>query len=221
MLHQSVSLSWSAMEALPSEEVDDAPEEVDPRISVLVEEFQVALESEADDTSIVQRFLMHGRSYAVDDSQEFEIKRSIAQEFSLNVSTDLFVVGSAKLGFSIAPDQRWKPFGNESDIDIAIISHDLYQTVWHEVYDYSTSGADWPDKRQFQKYLFRGWIRPDLLPSGPTFDFVDRWWAFFQQLKAREIAGPYKIAGALYHDTEFLRKYHAFNVARCRRIGEE
>lgn len=73
------------MEALPSEEVDDAPEEVDPRISVLVEEFQVALESEADDTSIVQRFLMHGRSYAVDDSQEFEIKRSIAQEFSLIV----------------------------------------------------------------------------------------------------------------------------------------
>jgi len=208
------------MEGPPSEEAD-APEQVDPRIPALIEEFQVTLESEPDDTAIVQRFLLHGQSYAVNDSQEFEIKRLIAREFGLNVSTDLFVVGSAKLGFSIAPDQRWKPFGNDSDVDIAIISHDLYQTVWHEVYDYNASGADWPKKRQFQKYLFRGWIRPDYLPAGPTFNFVDRWWKFFRDLKANEIAGPYKIAGALYHDTEFLRKYHAYNVARCRKIGDE
>ena len=130
-------------------------------------------------------------------------------------------MGSAKLGFSISPSKRWRPFGDRSDIDVAIVSHDLYQTVWHEVYDYSVSGADWPKKDKFQQYLFRGWIRPDYLPSGPTFEFVESWWEFFRGLKADEIAGPYKIAGALYHDIEFLWKYHANAVAGCRGIGEE
>ncbi len=53
------------VEGIPSREFDDPPEEVDPRIPALVEEFQLTLESELDDTAIVQRFLLHGQSYAV------------------------------------------------------------------------------------------------------------------------------------------------------------
>ena len=122
-------------------------------------QFQQALVSEIDDRTMVERFLFHGDCHAVDETAHFEIKRRIAQEFGIGVSTDIFVVGSAKLGFSISPSKRWRPFGDRSDIDVAIVSHDLYQTVWHEVYDYSVSGASWPKKDKFQQYLFRGWIR--------------------------------------------------------------
>lgn len=204
--------------SLDCEPMEDSPLSA---IQSRVQEFRQALVIENDNRAIVERFLFHGQCYAISEDSHFTIKQRIAQEFGIDVSTDLFVVGSAKLGFSISPSQRWKHFDDESDVDVAIISHELYQTVWHEVYDYSNSGADWPNKERFQKYLFRGWIRPDYLPTGPTFQFVEQWWEFFRALKAEEIAGPYKIAGALYHDIEFLRKYHANAVAACRAIGEE
>ena len=187
----------------------------------LILEFQQALVAESDDATIVERFLLHGHCYALDESAHYEIMRRIAQEFGINVSQEMFIVGSAKLGFSISPTQRWKHFDDESDVDIAIVSHQLFQAVWHEVYDYTLSGAYWPDRNKFQKKFLQGWIRPDLLPNSPTFDFVERWWDFFRSLKAEQLAGPYKIAAALYHDLEFLKKYQASAVAACRGTGEE
>ena len=178
--------------------------------------FQQALVAEASDEAIVEQFVLHGQSFAVDDSASFQIKQRIAQQFGLNVLTDIFVVGSAKLGFSISPRKRWKHFGDQSDVDVAIVSHDLYETVWHEVHDYAMSGAYWPEREKFIKYLFQGWIRPDYLPSTKSFPFSSQWWEFFRGLKAQQLAGPYKIAAGLYHDFHFLKKYHATAVAGCR-----
>jgi hypothetical protein len=183
--------------------------------------FRQALVPQSDDKAIVEQFLLHGQCFAIEETVEFQIKQRIAQEFDLNVLTDIFVVGSAKLGFSISPKKRWKHFGDQSDVDVAIVSHELYETVWHEVHDYATSNAYWPERGQFIKYLFQGWIRPDYLPSSASFTFSDRWWDFFRELKAQELAGPYKIAAGLYHDFHFLTKYHATAVATCRTTEEQ
>jgi len=186
-----------------------------------IAEFRRSLDTTPSDTAVVERFLLHGPCTAIDDGAHFEIKQRIAQEFSINVVTEMFIVGSAKLGFSISPSKRWNSFGDRSDVDVAIVSHKLYQAVWHEVYDYTTSGAYWPDRNRFQKYLLQGWIRPDLLPPSAAFDFVGRWWDFFRTLKAERVAGPYKINGALYHDLDFLKKYQATAVAACRSSEEQ
>jgi hypothetical protein len=132
------------------------------------------------------------------------------------VHQDIFVVGSAKLGFSISPKKRYRLFGDQSDIDIAIVSHDLYERVWHETHEYMNSGAYWHNKREFERYLAWGWIRPDKLPGGPTFEFTDMWWNFFRSLQQSRRYGPYKIAAAVYHDMSFLTKYQMGSVASCR-----
>ena len=43
---------------------------------------------------------------------------------------NVYLVGSAKLGFSIAPHKLWQPFSDESDIDVVIISEDLFKSLW-------------------------------------------------------------------------------------------
>ena len=181
--------------------------------------FQAALLSEAHDRVVVQQHVLHGSCFAVTESDHFLLKQAVASEFRLEVATDVFVVGSAKLGFSIAPNKRWRGFGDYSDIDVAIVNHQLYQTVWHEVDEYRQSGADWPRKREFERYLAWGWIRPDKLPRSQVFSFSNRWWDFFRELQSKRIAGPYKIAAALYHDIDFLVTYQMQAVGSCRSVG--
>ena len=105
---------------------------------------------------------------------------------------------------------------DHSDVDVAIVSHELYEKVWHEVHQYSLGGADWPNQARFEKYLAWGWIRPDLLPRSTSFAFSNGWFEFFQGLKADRIAGPCKIAAAIYHDLSFLIKYQKGSVMKCR-----
>lgn len=168
---------------------------------------------------MVQEHVLHGGCFAVSEATHFQIKNRVAQEFDLEVVTDVFIVGSSKLGFSIAPRKRWRVFGDSSDVDVAIINHNLYQTVWHEVNEYRQSGADWPHQHDFEKYLARGWIRPDKLPMSPVFAFSNRWWDFFRSIQAQRVAGPYKVAAAIYHDVEFLVNYQMQAVSACRDSG--
>lgn len=185
-------------------------------IDLRIADFRSALSVEPDDHAIVQRHLLHGACYAVPENVTFTIKDRIATNFGLNAVTDIYVVGSAKLGFSIRPSQRWKHFDDDSDIDVAIVSHDMYQTLWHELHDYHLSGADWPRRKDFVRYLAQGWLRPDFLPPSTMFSFGDGWWKFFNELKAEQLVGPRKINAGLYHDIAFLTKYQAAGVSACR-----
>lgn len=181
-----------------------------------IDAFKVGLTVEPDDVTFVERYVLHGSCFAVTEDVQYMLKERIAGQFGVVALTDIFVVGSAKLGFSIKPAQRWKHFDEQSDVDVAIVSHDMYQTVWHELHEYHISGDDWPSRGRFVEYLAQGWIRPDLLPPSKRFSFGDQWWDFFRALKAEQLAGPCKINAGLYHDLLFLTKYQAGGVAACR-----
>lgn len=185
-------------------------------LSGRVDHFKQVLAEQADDHGIVNQHLLHGSCFAIDDDAVYSVKNAIAGQYGLQAITDVFVVGSSKLGFSIAPQKRYRHFGQTSDIDIAIINHDLYQKVWHEVDEYSRSGSYWPDKDRFNKYMSKGWIRPDKLPSSPIFGFAAEWFRFFRSLQANRIAGEYKVSAAIYHDMEFLVRYQSEAVSKCR-----
>ena len=178
--------------------------------------FEGFLLREPLDERIVNSKIFHGGCYALNEEQHFTLKERIAAQFSLSAHQDIFLVGSAKLGYSIAPRKRYRPFSDTSDIDIAIVSHDLYQRVWHEAHTYADSGADWLKKEKFQEYISWGWIRPDMLPRSPTFSFSKDWSDFFRELQRSRAFGPYKVAGALYHDMHFLTQYQRRAVTACR-----
>lgn len=181
--------------------------------------FVERLIAQPDSRAVVDEFVLHGTSHALSDAAHYDLKQRIATNFGVSATTEVFVVGSAKLGFSISPKQRWKSFDDGSDVDVAIVSHDLYQRVWHEIDDYVRSGADWPRRADFLEYHGRGWFRPDMAPPSPILVMGNLWWEFFRELKELRLAGPRKINAAVYHDMHFLREYQASAVDACREVS--
>jgi hypothetical protein len=166
---------------------------------------------------LVQRWITHGNAAALDEERYFELKETIATKFDIH-PIEVVVVGSAKLGFSIVPKKRYRAFNDNSDIDVAIVSGKLFDAFWIMVYEYWRRLPDpyWAGGGEFQKYLFRGWIRPDKLPKSPAFPERDSWWEFFRVLARSRRFGKYGIAAGLYKSWHFLETYQEICVARCK-----
>ena len=147
------------------------PLSYDLDIDSRVEKFRAALEGSEHEEVIVQKYIVHGTPYIFKDDEDkyFDLKREIAAHFSEHYN-NVHMTGSAKLGFSIAPHKLWKPFDFESDIDVVIISHKLFEESWKDIHRFNlslTSRTEREDNRykRFLKYFFKGWIRPDLFPG--------------------------------------------------------
>ncbi len=139
------------------------------------------------DKEIVQKYITDGEPFIFKDDKEpgkyFKLKNLIGRQFKLNPH-EVIMIGSAKLGFSIAPHQLWKPFDEDSDIDMVILSATIFDRFWKELYEFNINLAARTEEedgnyRKFLDYFFKGWIRPDLLPFNYTkrkwwFDFLSR-----------------------------------------------
>lgn len=178
--------------------------------------FQASLRTLPPD-EIVQRFVTSAGTCAkISDSQHGDLSQSIASKFNVHHS-EIFIVGSAKLGFSIAPGKLWRPFGNSSDIDVAIVSTTLYLSVWRQISELLNDDAIafW-DKRQVFAYKhLTGWIRPDLFPPSPALPLADEWFEFFREITNSRVCGPYKVSAGIYYDIHFLEQYQRQAVSQC------
>lgn len=58
-------------------------------------------------------------------------RRYIAKKLGVHFP-DIAIVGSAKTGFSMNPSKNFKEFDNKSDIDIVVVSSQLYYDFWDE-----------------------------------------------------------------------------------------
>ena len=163
---------------------------------------------------MVRKYVTTGGCCILSESQYFNLRSEVADCFKLHPS-EVLVVGSAKLGFSIAPNKPYQQFSDESDIDVVLISPTLFDEIWEVVFRYKHDGGYWPEYKDFVKYFFQGWIRPDKLPRSDMFPFGKKWWRFFQGVTKRHIYGDYKIAGALYRSYFFLENYQKNCVQQC------
>lgn len=171
-----------------------------------------------DVANLVQRYITYGDCYALSNDEYFALKQQVAQNFKIHPA-EVIVIGSAKLGFSIASAKRYREFGNSSDIDVALCSRPLFDEFWRDVFDYWARGEQWAELGEFRKYLFRGWMRPDKLPPSNSFTRSKEWWEFFRNLTATRSFGPCKITGALYSDWHYLEAYQQKCVHECK--GDE
>ncbi len=169
---------------------------------------------------VVRKHIIFGGCCELSQQKYFELRSEIADYFGLH-SNEVLVVGSAKLGFSVAPTKRFREFCDESDIDVAIVSSTLFDQIWQDVFNYRYEGSFWPEYNQFANYLFRGWIRPDKLPPSPMFSLRETWWNFFQSVTRSERYGDYKIRGGLYRSYFFLENYQKISIQRCIKSLEE
>lgn len=185
-----------------------------------------AISTDHDLADFCQRTILHGTPYVFEGREDafFSFKRRICAEFNLN-PTEVFIVGSGKLGFS--PHKRTE-FSLDSDIDLAVVSHKLASDVDRlgRQFEYSlrasqnTLTVEQSAKYfRYLRYKAIGWMRPDLLPhKTPIIDFKNSWFEFFQSISyGQSEVGDYKVTAGLFHDLDHLEMYTNDSLRKVQR----
>lgn len=167
----------------------------------------------------VQKYIFHGVPFVFKGREEdyFDFRNNIADNFNIGFH-EVFIIGSAKQGFSYYKNR--KGFNYESDVDIAIVSADLYETFRRTIRDFQykvQSGlATMTDQEKksysrLLKWLANGWIRPDLTPF--IFDEHSGWDEYFQSISnGKSGVGNYEVHAGVFKSYEDLETYHAQGV---------
>lgn len=171
----------------------------------------------------LQKYLVHGTPFVFNGSEEkyFDFRSRIAQKF--NVEThEVFIVGSAKLGFSY---EKGTDFSLESDVDVVIVNEKLFDFYHKEICSYQyeldkfyqgiTVGEN-EQYTKFMKYFIKGWMRPDLLPSSFKIEALRKeWFQYFTALShGRSEIGNYKVSAGLFKSMIYFERYHLQSINR-------
>lgn len=184
-----------------------------------MEEFLNQLEEIADEDSLLdfcRRRTLHGTPAVFQGNEDayYSFRKRIADNFQINFH-EIFITGSAKLGFS--PFKR-KPFDLDSDIDVALISSALYDRMMDFIHDYqmelrgnrkAVSSEEIKRYHSFLEYSAIGWMRPDLLPTSfQVEELKTEWFAFFDSIShGRSEVGNYKVTAGAFKSYSHLERY--------------
>lgn len=191
-------------------------------------EFNDALKL-ADDHSkrirFVQKFLFHGTPHVFNERENdyFEFRTEIANKFDVGFH-EVFIVGSAKLGFSF---HKKKDFDYDSDIDVVIVNEKLFEEFYSKISDYQYQldkhhrTVNMKEKElynEFLQYLVKGWMRPDKLPiSFQVGELKRNWLDYFNSLSnGKSTVGNYKVRAGLFKNRTYLEKYYVSSVNNTR-----
>lgn len=188
------------------------------------EEFKNILK-QADDpvklTDFVQKHLFHGIPFVFKDRENeyYEFRKKIADKFGVGFH-EVFIVGSAKLGFSYYKDSE---FNYDSDIDVVIVNEKLFETFYFKITEYQyqldrlykiVDLEELKTYGHFLRYLVKGWMRPDKLPTSFQVNLLKaEWFDFFESLSyGKSEVGNYKVAAGLFKNYDYLAKYYTRSV---------
>ncbi|MDR6294608.1 hypothetical protein E9232_007163 [Inquilinus ginsengisoli] len=190
-------------------------------------------------SDMFKRYVLPDRCMGVTDIDERSLRERIGANFGID-RKNIVIVGSAKLGFtlkhksakrkSVSQEDEdededrpaFSPFSGNSDVDVAIVSDVLFDDIWKRCFEFwHGSGyggiADfWPQGKNFRDYIFRGWMRPDKLPSQGRFTYRVEWFDFFRKLTSDRAAGDYKVTAGLYREEYFLEAYQTIAINECK-----
>lgn len=138
------------------------------------------------------------------------------------------IVGSAKTGFSLNTDKTKNRFGKSfdetSDIDLVLVSEEIFQNLWIELLDFQKNivlKLDFTKKKNFnelQHIFFWGLIRFDKLTN--DFPFAKEWWEFFNRLSIKNDYGPRRIRAGLYKSWYHVTLNYERNLNEIRNYYE-
>jgi hypothetical protein len=138
------------------------------------------------------------------------VARSIFGAFRIRVHPlQIVICGSAHLGFSPVPDKLGKPFDPKtSEIDVAVISPELFESTWNELQTLSLEPAI---RATISRELFWGFINPahirDISEHG------GQWWRAFGSIRTDRAAG---VRGRLYRNFWSMQSYHRIAIFQGR-----
>jgi len=173
--------------------------------------------SETERINFIKKYFFHGIPYVFRDKEYeyFEFRNRIANNFNIGFH-EVFIVGSAKLGFSFHKQTK---FSYDSDIDVVIVNENLFEYYYSKICDYqykldrmfkSISRKEMREYSEFTRYLIKGWMRPDKLPTSFKIDVLkEEWFSFFDSISNnRSEVGNYEVSAGLYKNYNYLEKYY-------------
>ena len=185
-----------------------------------IEEFKRDLKTK-DNIHMVSKYFYNDYEPAAINLDTYHALRwEIKEHFNLESIFDVFLVGSARLGFSIKPTDQFRYFNDQSDLDVVIVSKPLFEEYWKAARDSTISLEEWKHQGVYEDYFFKGWMRPDKLRYGGEELDVKKGWQFFGKLSQSRKYGPYPINGGLYYSLDFLEHYQTDAIERIRTFGE-
>lgn len=129
-------------------------------------------------------------------------------------SCSIFFVGSCAVGFSLNPNKLFKPFDENSDIDIAVISHYFFDVAWRTIQDIDFSSISYPIQQIItehrNRYIYWETIALDKIIG--IMPFAKEWLETIESLKRLENLNNRNIAFRLYRNPEALKRYHINNL---------
>ncbi|MBN1365886.1 MAG: hypothetical protein JW976_13845 [Syntrophaceae bacterium] len=148
-----------------------------------------------------------------------ELKESLSSYFDVHIK-NIEIVGSAKLGVSLSEERFGKVYSQTSDIDLTIVSSELFDRAWHELLklDYQYYKLSEKERKYLNdsyETIHRGFISPDRLP--PKTDFYKMWWKLFNVLSSEDKYENRKIRGRLFKNWWFLEKYYTIQLIKLNR----
>lgn len=179
-------------------------------------------------SDIMQEHLFEGLPFVFRDTPQTlgVLKSHLAAELGVDAS-NIVVVGSARLGFSLNPDKFPRQFSDTSDIDIVIVDKGLFDKVWTTLLRWNyprrlvklgKADGDWVYQRR--KDIYWGWFTPDRIrfegisyPDAlqPLRDLSTRWFNAFHSLSQysdhAELARR-EASGRLYRTWSHASLYH-------------
>jgi hypothetical protein len=188
-------------------------------------------------TNLADEYIIGGDPFVFrDEPDDFSLLQAHLCESLGTDRLEVAIVGSAKTGFSLNPNHYGVHFSAKSDIDVAVINEDLFDTIWHCVLDWHyprrsslpQSERDWAHRRM--RELFWGWFRPDaikyddLLLPRPLRDarrFSTKWFDAFQSLSLIKQFTSRTVSGRLYRTRRHAVAYHAAGLRLIRRQLEQ
>ncbi len=184
--------------------------------------FNDLLVEQNSDESLIdfcRKYVVHGTPILFEgrEDEHYEFKKRIASEFSIPYH-EVFITGSSKLGFS--PFKN-KQFDYDSDIDVALISPSLFDSVMEVIAGYQMKfrknryvvrEGELKMYHEFLEYVALGWIRPDKLPvSFQMKTLKNDWFHFFNSISnGSSEVGNYKVSAGVFKNYE---KFEAYTVS--------
>jgi hypothetical protein len=175
------------------------------------------LSEDFDPNYMLDRFFHTGQSavfIGAQPDEEANFKNDVATIFfsSFHIRIHPFqivITGSAHLGFSPVPSKLGKPFNpSSSDIDLAIVSPELFDSWWTEL---QSSGLVQAVRETVAHDLFWGFINPSNVRD--VSEHGSRWWRMFGSLRTDRAAG---VRGRLYRTFWSMQSYHKLAIYRGR-----
>ncbi len=210
------------MLALDTGYVRNGPERLNAQepVFVTVSEFREHIRRGELDLLLDQVLLAREARHVSAANIQF-IEDTLRAKYRVRGQIDIWINGSAKLGFSPVEKRiqggilpRYRRFSADSDLDVVVVSPEIFGAIWDDLSTYSHRSAWFPWRSgKLGDYLVCGWLRPDKFPIEDRPPRCVEWWETFNALTADPRFGRRKVRGALFSSVDELRKY----MRRCLR----